>query len=146
MHLIQVPATANTDGVVPLETLWPAASKHLEKAIELSGGVTSLDAEYQELASLRKQLWVIVTGEGADKHIAAAGITSLKKHSGGLQAAYIELLGGENMKAWFELKEQFEKWAKDEGCTKIRLHARRGWAKHLPDYKLAAYEMEKTLE
>lgn len=145
MHLIQVPATANTDGVSPLQKLWPVASKHLEKAIDLSGGVTSLDAEYQELAALRKQLWVIVIEDGAEKRIAAAGITSLKKHSGGLQAAYIELLGGENMKAWFELKEQFEKWAKDEGCTEVRLHARKGWAKHLPEYRLVAYEMSRTL-
>jgi hypothetical protein len=144
MHLIQIPATADQSGVSPLEKLWPVVAPLLEKAVELSGGVTTLAEEYQALIGLRKQLWVIVVEDGATKTISAAGITSLQKFSGS-QVANIEMLGGDNMKAWFSLKEKFEEWAKDEGCTEVRLYARKAWAKHLSDYKLTAYVMSKTL-
>src|SRR4051812_43898505 len=98
MHLIQIPATADQAGVSPLKKLWPVVAPLLEKAVELSGGVTTLAEEYQALIDLRKQLWVIVTEDGGTKTISAAGITSLQKFSGS-QIANIEMLGGENMKA-----------------------------------------------
>jgi hypothetical protein len=146
VHLIQIPATADQSGVSPLEKLWPVVAPLLEKAVELSGGVTTLAEEYQALINLKKQLWAIITEDGGAKTISAAGITSLQKFPSGLQVANIEMLGGENMKAWFSLKEKFEEWAKkDEGCTKVRLYARKAWARNLPDYKLAAYVMEKPL-
>lgn len=145
MHLIQIPATADQSGVSPLKKLWPVIAPLLEKAIELSGGVTTLAETFQALIDLQKQLWVIVVEDGPTKTISAAGITSLQKFHSGLQIANIEMLGGENMKAWFSLKDTFEEWAKTEGCTEVRLYARKAWAKQLPDYKLAAYVMSKRL-
>lgn len=146
MHLIQIPATADETGVSPLRKLWPVVAPLLERAVELSGGVTTLEEEFRALEALQKQLWVIVLDDGGRREIAAAGITSLQQFSSGLRIANIEMLGGENMKAWFSLKDQFEKWATDEGCTKVRLYARKAWARHLGDYKLSAYVMEKVLE
>lgn len=145
MHLIQIPATADQSGTSPLKKLWPVVGPLLERAVELSGGTTTLAETFQALLDLKKQLWVIVTEDGGNKNISAAGITSLQSFPSGLQVANIEMLGGENMKAWFGLKEKFEDWAKDEGCTEVRLFARKAWARHLSDYKLAAYVMSKRL-
>lgn len=145
MHLIQIPATADQSGVSPLKKLWPVIAPLLERAVELSGGVTTLAEEYQALLDLKKQLWVIVTENGGEKTISAAGITSLQKFPSGFKIANIEMLGGENMKAWFGLKDTFEEWAKVEGCTEVRLYARKAWARHLSDYKLAAYVMSKKI-
>lgn len=145
MHLIQIPATQGADGTSPLNLLWPQVMPLLSKAVECSGGVTSLDHEFEELKALRKQLWVIITIDGSEKKVTAAGITSLQDHPGGLKVANIEMLGGENMKAWFSLKDQFENWAKTEGRDEVRLFARKGWARELPDYKIRAYVMSKTI-
>jgi len=144
MHLIQIPATEGADGVSPLVRLWPEIAPLLTKAVEASRGVTSLEFEFEELRALRKQLWVIIVEDG-EKKITAAGITSLQDHPGGLKVANIEMLGGENMKAWFSLKDQFENWAKNEGRSEVRMFARKGWARELPDYKIRAYVMSKTL-
>lgn len=145
MHLIQIPATEGADGVSPLVRLWPEIGPLLSKAVEYSGGVTSLDNEFEELKALRKQLWVIIVDDGGERKVAAAGITSLQDHPGGLKVANIEMLGGDNMKAWFSLKDQFENWAKTEGRDEVRMFARKGWARELPDYRLRAYVMSKTL-
>jgi hypothetical protein len=146
MHLIQIPATPDADGNSPLWRLWGEIAPLLEKAVAASGGITTLETELDELLSLRKQCWVVVTDNGGKQVISAAGVTSLQQHPGGLSVANIEMLGGENMKTWFSLKGEFEKWAKAEGCNEVRMFARKGWARELPDYKIRAYVMSKAIE
>lgn len=142
MHLIQIPCGQDDNGVSPVDNLWPVIGPLLEKAVEHSNGYTTIDYELGELKALRKQLWAIVT---EDRGISAAGVTSLLKTSTGLLIANIELLGGDNMKAWFALKDQFETWATNEGCNEVRMFARKGWARELPDYKIRSYVMSKAL-
>ena len=55
------------------------------------------------------------------------------------------MIGGDNMKSWFSLKDQIEAWAKAEGCNEVRLFARKGWARELPDYTIRAYVMVKKI-
>jgi hypothetical protein len=55
------------------------------------------------------------------------------------------LLGGENMKAWFSLQGEFEKWALANDCRFIRLWARKAWIKILPDFKLTHYILRKEI-
>jgi hypothetical protein len=127
-----------------ISQVWPLATDMLSKAVEYSNGV-SLAEEGKLIASGIKQLWMVIDDEAKPNKAVAAGITSIKKHSDGTKTANIEMFGGENMKAWFALKGDFEAWAKDEGCADIRLYARKGWAKHLPDYALTHYMMRKAL-
>jgi len=54
-------------------------------------------------------------------------------------------LGGDNMNQWFDLRDRFEDWARKEGCDQVRIFARKGWARKLPDYKIQAYVMSKQL-
>ena len=138
MHLVQIPPEA-----VP--KLWPLAAPMLARAIAYTGGATSLDKELAALCARQKQLWMVVEGTEAKNRGVAAGITSLQENEDGGKTANIELLSGENMKAWFSLKDQFEDWARVEGCSDVRLWARKGWARHLPDFKLTHYIMRKTL-
>jgi len=124
--------------------VWPLAADMLGRAAEYSNGV-SLDEEGKMVASGLKQLWMVIDNESHPAKAVAAGITSIKQHGDGSKTANIEMFGGENMKAWFALKGKFEAWAHDEGCSDIRLYARKGWAKHLPDYALTHYMMRKAL-
>lgn len=137
MKLAQIPQTH-------VMQVWPLAADMLARAVEYSNGI-SLDEEGQLVAKGLKQLWMVIDDEAQPHKAVAAGITSIKQHGDGTKTANIELFGGENMKAWFALKGDFESWAHDEGCTDIRLYARKGWAKHLPDYALTHYMMRKAL-
>jgi hypothetical protein len=142
MHLIQVPPDAGSDGKSPLQTLWPQIAPLLERAVEHSDQMTTLEAEATALANKLKQLWIVINDE---KQIVAAGVTSLQKFVTGKFIANIELFGGANMKDFFDLRGEFEKWAKEEGCEEIRFFARKGWTKFLDDYRLASYVMAKKL-
>lgn len=138
MHLIQIPPEA-----VP--RIWPMAAPMLARAVEFTGGYTTLDKEFEHICAKLKQLWFVIDDEGGNQKPVAAGVTSIQKNEDGSLTANVELFGGENMKAWFSLKDQFEQWAKIEGCKDIRLWARKGWAKHLSDFKLTHYIMRKEL-
>lgn len=118
----------------------------LARAVEFTGGATSLDKELAALCAGQKQLWMVVSPDAEIRNKGvAAGITSLQQNEDGSKTANIELFGGDNMKAWFSLKSQFENWARGEGCRDVRLWARKGWARHLPDFKLTHYILRKEL-
>ena len=137
MHLILIPADA-----VP--KLWHMAAKLLEICTSRTHGATTPEAELQHIMASKKQLWLIVDQDTKADPLAA-GITSLQKNEDGSLTANIEFLGGENMKQWFSLKGTFEDWAKAEGCSDIRLWARKGWARHLDDFTITHYMMRKEL-
>jgi len=138
MHLVQIPPEA-------VAKLWPLAAPMLVRAIAYTHGGTSLEAELNALTAARKQLWMVVGEEGASLKPVAAGISSLQKNEDGSKTANIELFGGEDMKAWLKLRREFESWALSEGCRDVRLWARKGWARHLPDFKLTHYILRKEI-
>jgi len=139
MHLIQIPPPA-------IAGLWPLAARMLAPALAYAHGATDLATELKHLTEQKKQLWMVVIGEpDANAKAVASGITSLQKNADGSITANIEYFGGENMKAWFSLKDTFEAWARDEGCRDVRLWARKGWARHLPDFRITHYIMRKEL-
>ena len=140
MHLVQCPPDA-------LDKVWPLAGAMIARAVEYSEGRTSLDVESAKVLNGDSQLWLVIDNENTEvrNKVVAAGITSIQLNADGTKTANIELFGGENMKAWFDQKDEFEKWAKHEGCKDIRLWARKGWAKYLSDFKLTCYIMRKEI-
>lgn len=119
----------------------------LDKAIAYTEGATTIEHEFEELSAGRKQLWLVIDNESTDppNKTMAACVSSLEKNEDGSKTAWINLTGGENMKAWCDLRERFAEWAKAEGCKDIRLWARKGWAKYLLDFKLTHYLMRREL-
>lgn len=142
MHLVQIPPDAVINGESPLQVMWPMIAPLLQRAVDYSEGMTTLEETLRDLLSKQKQLWVIVDDE---KKINAALVSCLQKFESGLIAARITLIGGENLKAWFSLKDEFEKWARVEGCTEVLFHVRKGWIRELPDYQLTQYVMRKKI-
>lgn len=139
MHLIRIPKEAVDDS-------WPAVIPHLSKAFVYAGDVHDPEKTKERAIKDLAQLWVVLDDTVKPVKIVAAAISRLDKMENGKLHATLEILGGEGMKSWFGLKEQFEKWARAEGCTAVRLDARKGWAKHLKDYKITHYAMAKELE
>jgi len=138
MHLIQVPKEA-------VAALWPRVEEYLARAIERTCGTHTVETTRAQLVDGDRQLWIVV-GETASREVSAACVTSLQKFPSGMLGLQIELLGGANMKNWFTLKELLEDWAKKEGCSAAFLWARKGWAKHLRDYRVTHYLMYKELK
>ena len=138
MQLVQIPPDA-------APKVWPIAAQMLAPAIERSNGYTSASKELSQVVNLQKQLWMVLVDDGGKNKAVAAGITSLQPNEDGTTTANIEYFGGENMNQWFVLKDVFEQWAKDNGCSDIRFWARKAWVKKLKDYDLTHYIMRKVL-
>ena len=138
MNLVQIPPE-NVDQV------WPLITTQLSKAEERSGG-SSIEADKDYIKKRMKQLWVVLIDTDEQKNkVVCAGITSLEKCPDGTQVMNIEMLGGDEMKYWFQLKDELETWAKSENRDKVRFWGRKAWLRKLPDYKITHYLMEKEL-
>lgn len=124
--------------------MWPLVVPFLQRAVDYSDGVTTLKETVADISAARKQLWIIIDEEKQPK---AAAVSMLQKFESGLVLATIVLLGGESGHLFeiLELRSEFETWAKSEGCTRVKIYLRKGWAPKLPEYKLVAYVMSKEL-
>lgn len=137
MKLVQVPPEV-------ARQVWPLLGNFLSKALEFTSDTRLLEPTLQKIEMGQSQLWTVIDDDHGNKALAA-GVTSLQTYESGKRVCNIELFGGEDMKLWFDLKDVFEDWAKVEGCESIRVWARKGWAKHLKDYDLTHYILEKAL-
>lgn len=94
-----------------------------------------------EIAADRLQFWVVTNGE----IVSAILGTSLDFVGTGGKVATIRFIVGKHSEKWLHLLEKVEAWAAFEGCTKVRMFARKGWAKRLPDYRMPFVVMEKEI-
>ncbi len=137
MHLVQVPPEA-------IDPIWPKAEPFIERACEYSRGSLTASVALHQIKNDGRQLWIIVN-DSQPREVTAAGMTSIQQMPTGAKFLQIELLGGNNVKEWFDLKDLLEKWAKEQGCSGVLAWARKGWAKHMPDYQMTHYLMHKDL-
>jgi hypothetical protein len=119
--------------------VWPLVA-HLIRAAMRKGRISEFaDVEAAVLAGTQL-LWV-----AADRRaIWAAAVTQLSR-ANGEKFCTIVACGGRERARWLPLKAELEKFAKAEGCTAIRIHGRRGWAREFPDYRLTRILLEKEL-
>ena len=128
-----------------MDKIWPKAVEFIARACEYSRGMMTPEAALDQIKNHDRQFWIIVD-DSQPREMTAAGMTSLQTFPTGAKYLQIELLGGRNVKDWFDLKSELEKWAKSsEGCNGVLAWARKGWAKHLPDYSITHYVMYKEL-
>lgn len=138
MHLVQVPPDA-------VGAIWPRVEGYFTRALEHARGTHTLEAMKHGAVSGQRQLWIVVD-DAPERNVVAAGETSLQIFPSGKKVLQIEAFAGDNMKQFFSLKDDLEKWAKEqEGCDGVFLWARKGWVKHLTDYSLTHYLMYKDL-
>ena len=138
MKLLQIPPEV-TDQV------WGAVMPYLAQAVEYSRGTNSLESAKTRAKSGQAQLWAIIEDEKPHK-VMAAGLTSLTDYPTGKRAMLVELLGGNGMNLWFDLRHELEDWAKKNGCSVCFWWARKGWLRKMPDdYRVTHFVMSKTL-
>lgn len=107
--------------LVPI--LWPDVIRKLGPAIDLGGEYTH-QAVYDALIAGDMVLWATP---------GAYSVTSWADYPKG-RTAYVKWVGGEGAKDWLaDANAAWNKWARDMGCTQIRMFGRKGWARLIPD-------------
>lgn len=86
-------------------------------------------------------LWLAVDGQG---RIVAALLTQLFEMRSGRTCKVLEC-GGEKMRTWVHLRAGIEEYAKREGCGRVIVEGRGGWARMLPDYRMIGVTLEKRI-
>jgi hypothetical protein len=53
--------------------------------------------------------------------------------------------GGTRLNEWKHLRTEIEEYAKHQGCDRVLVTGRPGWAVALPDYRTTAVVLEKRI-
>jgi hypothetical protein len=101
--------------------VWNQVKGYIQRALDRGSNVT-LDEIREGLGTGKYQLWTSQNGD-----IEAALITSIQTDL----TTFCLLLaaGGSNMKVWKHWMPILEEWAKEHGCTELRIYGRSGWAR-----------------
>ncbi len=112
----------------------------LEAIVARSDGRYSVPGMLEQFARENWQLWIVWDGS-----VRAIVATELYFDVSKMKCCTIRFATGRGAAGWSPLISQIEDWARDEGCVKIDMTARKGWARHLPAYKLSHVFLEKGL-
>jgi hypothetical protein len=91
-----------------------------------------------DLLSGDKQLWI---AWGEEAKILCAVVTRLAKMRSGLYCEVVAA-GGAEVERWIHGIATIEEWAKTEGCSRVTVQGRPGWAKLLPRYRRSQVILE----
>jgi hypothetical protein len=121
----------------------PMVVDKLEDVAERSRGRLSVPGMLDQFATGRWQMWIIWDAS-AQAPKAVFG-TEIYRELSDLWICGVRFLTGEDSGQWLYLVDQLEEWARANGCSRLDIVARKGWAKKLPDYKLTHVLLEKDL-
>ena len=114
--------------------IWEYAGPMIRAAIERTNLSDFADIEKDVLAG-NQLLWLAVSD-----HIEAAATTHLSRNVCTLTAC-----SGHQRERWLPLFARIEKYAKDEGCSAMRIYGRKGWERVLDGYRAEYVILEKSL-
>lgn len=113
---------------------WPLARDLIRAAIERTDLSDFADIEKDVLAG-DQLLWLAISDR-----VEAAATTHLSRNVCTLTAC-----SGHQRERWLPLFARIEKYAKDEGCSTMRIYGRKGWERVLDGYKAEYVILEKSL-
>jgi hypothetical protein len=117
-----------------IQKTWPIARDLIRAAIERTELSDFADIEKDVLAG-GQLLWLAISD-----HVEAAATTHLSRGVCTLTAC-----SGHQRERWLPLFARIEKYAKDEGCSTIRIYGRKGWERVLDGYRVEHVILEKAL-
>lgn len=88
----------------------------------------------------KAQCWVSML----DGELEGALVTQVQKFPTG-SVCLLWIISGRNMREWIGDLDKIIEWARLVGCTKMRLHGRKGWKKVLKDFEETAVVLERTI-
>lgn len=118
--------------------IWPQAAPLIRAAIERTDLSDFAMIEKQVLAG-DQLLWLAISD-----HIEAAATTHLVK-TPGRPVCILTACSGAQRERWLPLFSQIERYAKDEGASRMRIFGRKGWERVLDGYRVEHVILEKAL-
>ena len=104
---------------------WPVVEQWVEAAAsEISSW--SADDWLRKIESAHAQLWLIRVGSVYTGVI----ITEIYDTAAGKTCA-LPIVGGSHLNASLSVLEEIERWAKEQGCTRLQGDGREGWVRAL---------------
>jgi len=119
--------------------IWPHVAHLIRRAMERGGLSEFADVE-RSVAAGRALLWLVWDGA----QVLAAGVTALDLING-VKFCTIVACGGRGLERFGGLIDGVERYARAEGCARMRICGRKGWARVLPDYSIKRVILEKEL-
>lgn len=117
--------------------IWPQARPLIKTAIERTG-LSEFDGIEAQVLSGDQLLWLAISD-----HIEAAATTHLVKTSD-RPVCILTACSGHHRERWLPLFAQIEKYARDEGCSCVRIYGRKGWERVLEGYRVEHVILEKA--
>jgi hypothetical protein len=97
----------------------------------------------------RFQLWVAWqcadNAVGRPAAVIGAGVTRISLNKRGERIGHDVIFASEDMGRVLPLLDRLEEFFREQGCVRMRISGRKGWARKLPDYRLAAVVLERSL-
>jgi hypothetical protein len=119
--------------------VWPHVASLIAQAMRRGQMGEAADVE-RNLRSGAALLWLVWDGEA----VLAATVTELAV-VGGEKHCIIVACGGNGFARFGHLIGGLERYASAEGCGRMRICGRRGWARVLPGYRIERVIIEKAL-
>lgn len=124
-----------------LHRVLPLIQADLEALCERTRGRYSMPGILDHVARGLWVLWLVWDGS----NVRAVLATELYLDVSKIKVCTIRFCTGSGAKDWVHLIGKIEDYAREEGCVKFDVIARKGWARHLPDMKMSHVHLEKDL-
>ncbi len=123
IQLIGIPHTE-------INSVWGEVKPMLQKGISHGDGEIDIGDIYKFLADRSMQLWVLYNY--SEESIVMAGVTEVCIYPK-MKICRAVVLGGNKLDDWLSFISDIESWAKEQGCSRMEAHGRRGLARKMED-------------
>ena len=121
-----------------VDFVWQDVCKVLHKSVETSGGKFTMDDIYDGVVNDMYGLWIVME----NKKVIAAITTRIIEYPGKRGMA-MDWIGGTRMLEWLPMAQRtLQKFAKENNCKRIAVHARPGWQ---PFLKTKGWDVKRYL-
>lgn len=121
----------------------PMVIDKLHDVAQRSRGRFTVPGMLENFGSGRWQMWII--WDASSEQPKAVFGTEIYRDVGEMWICGVRFLSGDDSGQWLYLIDQLEAWARANGCARLDMLARKGWARKLPDYKMTHVLLEKDL-
>ena len=115
-------------GTHQIDDYWVYVKPFVDRAMQRSTTETTVQV-YESLKAKAARLWLSVK-DGKIQSICIVQINDKPLN----RICSIWICTGSSRKEWMEFHNIIEAWAKENGCTRMRHEARKGWARELEKY------------
>jgi hypothetical protein len=132
-------------GVPPrlLPTAWPLVEEWVATALRRGNADQSPDDVRRHIERETMQLWLAwANGEPRPRGV---WVTEVLESARGRYCNIVVLAGG-GFETWRHLEGFLAKWAREQGCVRLTMVGRKGWARRLGGWREAAVTLERQID